>query len=138
MPAPYSEDLRLSAVRYYEREHVTQEEVSTQYGFSLSSFRRYWKQYKETGSVSPILGAGGRPSAVDQKGVARIKALLINHADATLDELCKHYNRHRKRIIGRSVMHRMLSKLNVKRKKKSYRASESDRPDRKKAARISG
>lgn len=132
MPAPYSKDIRLSAVKYYEREQETQKDVSEKYGFSLSSFRRYWRQYKETGKVDPILGAGGRPPAVDEQGQERVKLLVSEHADATLDELCGYYNRKRKHKIGISVMHRTLEKLKVKRKKKSYRASEADRPDIKK------
>ena len=133
MPAPYSEDLRIRAVKYYERYEVTQEQVCEQFSFSLPSFRRYWKRYKETGKVAPITGKGGRPSAIDKQGQERIKVLVSHYSDSTLEELCEHYNRNRKHKIGSSVMHRYLNQLNVRRKKKSFYACEADRPDVKKS-----
>lgn len=54
MAAPYSTDLRLRAVKAYENGNSTQAEIVSLYNLGIATLRRYWKQYKETGSVAPV------------------------------------------------------------------------------------
>jgi len=62
----------------------------------------------------------------------KVKQLVIKYADATLDELCKCYNKNRKIKVGRSMMWRACNNLGFKVKKKSLYAQECDRDDVKK------
>ena len=52
MGAPYSESVRASAIKYYESGTHTQEEVSELLGMHVSTFKRFYKHYRETGEIA--------------------------------------------------------------------------------------
>lgn len=127
MAAPYSTDLRLRIIKAYEKGKGTQKEIAKLFGLGLSTFNRYWKQYKETGDISPVEYKRGRKPAVDEKQMLRIKELILQQPDASLSELCQRYNRARNKKIGISIMFRIVCKLGFRRKKKSLYAEQQDR-----------
>ena len=132
MAAPYSTDLRLRVINAYEKGKKTQKEIAELFGLGIATFNRYWKQYKETGDVTPAEYKRGRKAAVDKKQMFRIKELILQKPDASLNELCQRYNRARNEKIGISIMFRVVCKLGFRRKKKSLYAEQQDRADVKK------
>lgn len=136
MAAPYSIDLRLKAVRAYENEENSQQEIAKLFGMGIATFARYWKQYKETGDVMITEYKRGRKPAINYKQLLRIKDLVIKKPDASLREICQSYNRGRSKKIGITVMFRAICKLGFKRKKKSLYAAQQDTEEVKKQKRI--
>lgn len=132
MAAPYSIDLRLSAIKAYENGDSTQTEIVRLYNLGIATFRRYWKQYKETGNVAPAEYKRGRKPAINEKQMWRIKELVLQQPDASLKELCSRYNRTRNKKIGVTIMFRAICSLGFRRKKKSLYASQQDKPEVKK------
>lgn len=132
MAAPYSIDLRLSVVKAYENSDNTQEEIAELYKLGIATFRRYWKQYQETGSVAPVTYKRGRTPAVNEKQLCHIKELVLKQPDSSLRELCSRYNAKRNKKIGISIMFRAICVLGFKRKKKSLYATQRENPEVKK------
>lgn len=137
MPRPYSEDLRWSAVKAYETNEFTQAEIAENFGISLPSFCRFWKQYQETGDVKAKIDYHRGPALLlDEKGLARLKMILDKYPDATLNELsAKYYSRYKLKV-SRSVLGRACQRLGLSRKKKSLYALEQERSDVKKSVKI--
>ena len=132
MAAPYSTDLRLSAVKAYENSNSTQTEIVSFYNLGIATFRRYWKQYKETGDVAPAEYKLGRKPAINEGQLWRIKELVLQQPDASLKELCSRYNKTRNKKIGITIMFRAICNLGFRRKKKSLYAAQQDKPEIKK------
>jgi len=137
MAAAYSIDLRLRVVKAYENSKKTQKEIAELFGLGIATFNRYWKQYKKTGDVAPSDYKRGRKPKVGEKQILRIKKLVLQQPDASLNELCQCYNRSRKEKIGTSIMSRAICKLGFRRKKKSLYAEQQDRSDVKKTGKSS-
>jgi transposase len=129
MAAPYSTDLRLRAIKAYENGNSTQAEIVSLYNLGIATLRRYWKQYKETGSVEPVEYKRGRKPVINEKQMGRIKELVLQRPDASLKELCCSYNKARNKKIGISVMFRAICSLGFRRKKKSLYAAQQDKPE---------
>ena len=85
MGKPYADDLRLVAVRLIEAGH-TRPEVSELCGISLSSFGRYIRRYRASGSVSPDKFGGDKDYAL-RKYAKRIKRWIAKQPGLTLLEL---------------------------------------------------
>ena len=135
MPVPYSVDLRERIVSAYANGEGSQQEIADKYEVSKVSVYRYWRQHELSGDVSPVLGAGGRPSRIDESGLEALKLLVEGQPDITLAELVKQYaGRKRANKVGKSVLQRALINLGFRRKKKSHYCIEQDRPDIKKSA----
>ena len=132
MAAPYSIDLRLKAVKAYEKGASSQQEIAKVFGMGVATFARYWRQYKQTGGVAITEYKRGRKPAVNEKQLLRIKDLVVNRPDISLSELCQKYNRGRAKKIGITVMFRSICKLGFKRKKKSLYAAQQDTEEVKK------
>jgi transposase len=132
MPSPYSEDLRLRAVEAYENGEGSQIEIAERFKISLPTFERYWRRYKQTGSVSAIAGKKGRPRLISAEKSFEVRKIIENPPDITLQEICDEYNRRNKTNISIFVMYGVVKKLGFRRKKKSHYALEQERPDIKK------
>jgi len=132
MSAPYSSDLRLRAVKAYEEGRGSQREIAILFNIGVVTFHRYWKKYKETGDINPVVYKRGRKPAVNEIQMTRIKELVLQQPDASLSELCRRYNKARNSKIGTTVMFRAIYNLGFRRKKKSLYAEQQDRPDVKK------
>jgi transposase len=132
MAAPYSVDLRLRVIKACERGDGSKKEIAKAFDLGIRTVARYWKQYKERGSVLPAEYKRGAKPAVDEKQMLRIKELVLQWPDASLNELCRRYNKSRNKKIGISIMFRAISKLGFRRKKKSLYAAQQDMPEVKK------
>lgn len=132
MAAPYSTDLRSRVVNAYKKGNATQKEIAKLFGIGIATFNRYWKQYKETGDIIPAEYKRGRKPSINEKQMLRIKKLVLQKPDASINELCQSYNRGRNKQVGTTIMFRAICKLGFRRKKKSLYAEQQDREDVKK------
>ena len=97
-------------------------QIAARFVVSLSFVVRLLQTYRRTGSIRPKPHAGGRRPALGPDDLDRLRELVEQQPDATLDEL-------RQRLgIDCSTMAicRALSKLGLPRKKKVLRAEEQD------------
>jgi len=132
MTAAYSIDLRKKIVWAYQDENASYSKVAKSFKVSVNSVKRYVKQYREEGDLSPKKGNQGRPSKIDEIGYETIQKIIQNKPAITLAELSELYYKKRKVKAGRSILSRVCLKLNLRRKKLSRYAAERDRDDVKK------
>jgi transposase len=132
MTAAYSVDLRRKVVESYEGGNGSYSKISSDFGISIRSVKRYVKQYREDGNLLPKKGNQGRPKKVDEDGYKTIRNIIRSHPTVTLAELSKLYYKEKKVSVGRSILSRACDKLNLRRKKLSRYAAERDRRDVKK------
>ena len=132
MTAAYSIDLRGKIVRAYLDGNTSYSKVAKNFKVSVSSVKRYVKQYREDGDLSPKKGDKGRPSKIDEVGYETIQKIIQDRPTITLGELSELYYKKRKVKAGRSILSRACLKLNLRRKKLSRYAAERDRDDVKK------
>jgi len=132
MTAAYSIDLRKKIVGSYERGNNSYSKVAKNFGISVISVKRYVKQYREEGDLSPKKGDQGRPGKIDENGYKTIQKIIQNHPTITLAELSELYYRKKQVEVGRSILSRACNKLNLRRKRVSRYAAERDRHDVKK------
>jgi transposase len=132
MTAAYSEDLRKKIVASYEVGVESQQEIADIYNVHLSTFKRIYKQHRETGSVKLAPSQAGRPPRIDDNGLIQINEFVLKKPDATLVEIKAHYKSKNNIGLSLSIICRALQKLNLRRKKKSAYAQEQEREDIKK------
>ncbi len=136
MPSAYSEDLRKSAVTAYHEGKGTQAEIAEIFGISESSLRLYLRLEEKTGSLAPKEYKRGPHPVITEEGFQSIKEWIAETPDIILSELCGLYKKRYKKKVSLSMMHRALSELNLRRKKKSLYAQEQEREDVKKTVKI--
>jgi len=132
MARPYSIDLRTKIVNAYKNKKATQGEIAEMFGVGLATVGRYWQDYCKKGEVKLTMHRHGPLPELSGNKLEKVKQLVISNPDATLDELCKYYNKNRKTKVGRSMMWRACKKLGFRVKKKSLYAQECNRDDIKK------
>ena len=92
---------------------------------SFSFVTRLLQLYRSTGSVEPRPHGGGNPAVLTPEDLRRLRELIGQHPDATLEECRTH--------LGAScslmTLSRALSQLGLPRKKKIPRAAEQDSPE---------
>ena len=110
---PYSLDLRQRVVESYENGEGTYAELAEVFGVSLSWVEKLLRRWRETGSIAPKPHGGGRQAKITGKKLERLKALVEENPDATLEEL-----RRKCRVEG-SIMSvfRALKRLGITLKK---------------------
>ena len=99
-------------------------QVATKYRVSESWVRRLKQRRRESGSIEPLPWNGGRPLRLSQQQEERLRQLVEQDPDATIDELHK-----RLRIkCCRSTIHESMRRLGLSHKKnRSLLRKESDR-----------
>ena len=132
MANPYSLDMRTKIVIAYKNKEGKQSEIAERFSVGLATVGRYWREYCRTRKIKLTVHRHGPLPELSGNKLEKVKQLVIKHADATLDELCKYYNKNRKIKVGRSMMWRACKMLDFKVKKKSLYAQECDREDVKK------
>src|SRR3954468_15957455 len=122
---PYSEDLRQRVLDTVQRGEGSLRQIARRFLVSVSFVTRLLKLYRSTGSLEPKSHGGGHPPALGPEDLGRLRELIRQQPDATLEEC-------RQRLgVSCSTMtiSRALRKLGLPRKKKVPRAQEQDRPD---------
>src|SRR4051794_15233013 len=122
---PYSQDLRQRIVETLQRGDGTIRQVAERFLVSLSFVTRLLQLYRSTGSVEPRPHGGGNPAVLTPEDLQRLRELIGQRPDATLEECRTH--------LGTScslmTLSRALSQLGLPRKKKVPRAAEQDSPE---------
>jgi transposase len=124
MPA-YSQDLRQRVLDAVERKEGSIRQIARRFVVSLSFVVRLLQAHRRTGSIRPKPHGGGHPAALAPADLERLRELIVQRPDATLEECRQHLG------VDCSTMTiaRALSKLGLPRKKKVPRATEQDRPE---------
>jgi len=121
---PYSMDLRQRVAAAVDHREGTWRQLAARFQVSLSFVARLVRHRRQTGTLTPKPHGGGQPPALGTAEEARLRDLVAEQPDATLDEL-------RQRLglrCSRTAVWRALQRLRLSRKKKTLRADERDTP----------
>ena len=122
---PYSPDLRQRIVDTVLRGEGTIRQIAERFLVSVSFVTRLLQRYRSTGAVAPKPHGGGNPAVLTPEDRQRLRALIRQQPDATLEECRTH--------LGAScslmTISRALTELGLPRKKKVPRATEQDSPE---------
>jgi transposase len=122
---PLSNDLRERIIAAVDKREGSRRQIARRFSVDVSCITRLLQLRRQTGSIEPRPHGGGKPPILDQGALERLRRLVQEHPDATLQELQQRLG------VGGSLMivWRALEKLGITRKKKTKHADERDRPD---------
>jgi len=122
---PYSQDLRKRILDTVERGEESLRQIARRFLVSLSFVTQLVQRYRSTGSLQPKPHGGGNPPVLGPEDLERLRELVRQQPDATLEELQKRLG------VACCLMTiaRALDKLELPRKKKVPRAQEQDSPE---------
>lgn len=116
MTAPYSVDLRERVINLKLTGEYTNEEIAELLSISISSVKKYYRQYKNKESLIPKK-PGGRKPTIQAEDKALIMTYIADLPDATL----KDYRDQLESDTGKSVtipcMHYVIKELKISYKK---------------------
>jgi transposase len=122
---PYSQDLRQRIVDTARHGGATVKQIAERFLVSVSFVTRLLQLHRTTGSVEPGPHGGGHPAVLTPEDLQRLRALIQDRPDATLEECRKHLGS----SCSLATISRALSRLGLPRKKKVPRACEQDSPE---------
>jgi transposase len=122
---PYSRDLRQRIVETVLRGDGTVGQIAKRFLVSVSFVTRLLQLYRSTGSVEPRPHGGGHPAVLTPGDLERLRQLIRDRPDATLEECREHLGS----SCSLATISRVLSRLGLPRKKKVPRAAEQDSPE---------
>ena len=123
--APYSQDLRQRIIETARHGNATVRQIAAWFLVSVSFVTRLLQLHRTTGSVEPRPHGGGHPAVLTTEDLERLRELIREQPDATLEE-CR---RHLGSSCRLATICRALSRLGLPRQKKVPRAAEPDRPE---------
>src|SRR4051794_39500764 len=85
----YSMDLRERVVAACDARDGTREQIAARFSVSVSWVRDLLKRRRETASIAPRPGGGGRAPAFDAEAAGRLRDAVRADDDATLEELAR-------------------------------------------------
>jgi transposase len=122
---PYSRDLRQRIVETARRREGTLSQIAERFLVSASFVTRLLPLHRATGSVEPRPHGGGHPAVLTPDDLERLRELIGDRPDATLEECREHLGS----SCSLATISRALSRLGLPRKKKVPRAAEQDSPE---------
>ena len=122
---PYSMDLRQRIAAAIDHGEGSFRAIARRFRVSLSFIARLLRRRRQADTLEPKPQGGGHPPAWDHEGQERLRELVRQHPDATLDELRQQLGV----ACSRSALARALEKLKLTRKKKTLHAQERNRPE---------
>jgi len=114
----YSLDLREKVLTAYHHQEGSIRQLAKRFTVSPRFVGELIVRFRRTGSYAPQPHRGGNPPRIDIHGRQVVYALVKQHPDATLDELCHLYADRCQVMPSRSSMHRTLALLKLTRKKR--------------------
>src|SRR3954469_24801426 len=121
---PLSNDLRQRILDAVDDREGSRRKLAVRFKVNTSTITKLLRLRRETGSFEPRPHAGGVAPTLDDAALQRLRELVEETPDATLEAL-----RQRVGISGsRMIICRALQKLGLPLKKKSPHASERDTP----------
>jgi transposase len=122
---PLSDDLRQRILDAVDNHEGSQRELAERFAVNPSTITRLLQLRRQTGSAAPRPHGGGKPPTLDPDALERLRQLVREDSDATLEQY-----RQRLGIQGSiMIIWRGLKRLGITRKKKSLHAAERDRPE---------
>jgi transposase len=122
---PLSNDLRKRILDAVDNREGSRRKLAIRFKVNTSTITKLLQLRRETGSFEPRPHGGGIEPTLDHDALERLRKLVEETPDATLETL--------KRELGvsgsRMIICRALKKLGLPLKKKSKRASERDTPE---------
>lgn len=85
--ATFSTDLRERIVAAYDRGDGTREQIAERFSVSLGMVKKLLQQRRNTGDLAPRHRFSGRKPTIATKHQQRLKRLVREHPDMTLEEL---------------------------------------------------
>jgi transposase len=122
---PYSQDLRQRIVDTARRRDGTLSQIAERFLVSVSFVTRLLQLHRTTGSVQPRPHGGGHPPVLTPEDLQRLRELIRDRPDATLEECREHLGS----SCSLATVSRALFRLGLPRKKKVPRAAEQDSPE---------
>jgi transposase len=122
---PYSQDLRKRVLDTVQRGDGSLRQIARRFLVSISFVTRLLRLHRGTDSLEPKPHGGGNPAVLGPEDLERLRELIRQQPDATLEEL-------RQRLgasCSNMTISRALRKLGLPRKKKVPRAQDQDRPE---------
>lgn len=122
----YSMDLRERVMRACAEGKGTREEIAQRFQVSTAWIRRLHQRRRENGSIEPLPHGGGHPPAYDEKEMKKLRRLVKETPDATLEELREKMGK----AVSLMAVHRSLKRLKLHYKKipPGQRTRPSGRP----------
>src|SRR3954453_22960327 len=122
---PLSNDLRSRILNAVDNREGSRRKLAVRFKVNTSTITKLLRLRRETGSLAPRPHGGGVEPTLDHDALERLRKLVQEVPDATLEAL-----KQRMGISGsRMIICRALQKLGLPRKKKSKHASGRDPPD---------
>ncbi|HRE88922.1 MAG TPA: hypothetical protein PK095_07230 [Myxococcota bacterium] len=118
MPRALPNELRERAIAAKEAEGLSIAETAMRFMVGTASIKRWQARKKATGSIDPLAMGGMRYGWFGEEELARLKALVQETPDATIDEYRQTYNSRFGTEVSASAMHRALQNLGFTRKKR--------------------
>jgi transposase len=122
---PLSNDLRQRILDAVDRREGSRRQLAVRFSVNVSTITRLLQLRRETGAFDPRPHAGGIEPTLDQEGLERLRKLVEQTPDATLQQ----YRQGLGISGGIMIVWRGLEKLGITRKKKTLHATEQDRPE---------
>lgn len=126
---PYSNDLRQKVIQAYNRGEGSLQRIADRFSVSVDFVWRLAKRFRETGSVAPKPHGGGQSAKIQGEAVDCLRQLVKANSDATITELCEQLYALKRLAVSRSTMCRVLKKLGLPRKKKTFHATEREQDE---------
>lgn len=121
----HSMDLRERVAAAIDRKEGSQRQIAQRFAVSVSFVTRLLQHRKKTGRLEPTEHHAHRPYALDYADRTRLRTLVQEHPDATLEEYIAMGPFH----CHPSTLWRTLRRMGMTRKRKTLHAAERDRPD---------
>lgn len=116
-------EAREMMIKAYEKTGNAKE-VAECYGVDVSTVYRLEWQKKATGSVKLRTNQRGRKALLSEKEISEIDKLVQKQPDITIDEIIEKLQLH----ASNETVRRTVIQMGYVRKKKSFHASERERP----------
>src|SRR5262245_61577088 len=107
---PYSVDLRQRIVAAVTS-GMSRSEVVQTFQVSAATVRRYLKQQRETGVLTPHAHTGGRQAQIGPDQYPALQKLIAAAPDATLAETCQQWQRLTGVLVSQATMCRALAQI---------------------------
>jgi transposase len=124
----YSLDLRERVVRACDDHVGTREEIAETFGVSVSFITKLLRRRRDEKTVAARPHSGGGKRSMDGTDLERVKDLVAEQPDATLDELCQRLRGRGGASVAPWTMCRALKALGLVRKKSPFTPRSAIRP----------
>lgn len=126
MSKPLSLDLRQRIIKAREEEQKTYQELAEDFHVGIATVKRLFWLFHETGEIKPRPHGGGRERCLDEDSIEVVRVIVNEKPDLTENEIKEELQRRAGVDVSRSTIGRVLNRLGLTRKKKTFLATERD------------